>query len=55
MDYESGKVFFVQEEQYTVKEFLSFLERVLEKYEGDRIVMILDNARIHHADLIQPF
>ncbi|BCG57092.1 hypothetical protein PUR_25160 [Paenibacillus sp. URB8-2] len=55
LDYESGEVFCVQEEQYTAKEFLSFLERVLEKYEGDRIVMILDNARIHHADLIQPF
>lgn len=55
LDYESGEVFCLQEEQYTAKEFLSFLERVLEKYEGDRIVMILDNARIHHADLIQPF
>ncbi|MNB86898.1 hypothetical protein D3C75_338580 [compost metagenome] len=55
LDYESGEVFCVQEEQYTAKEFLSFLERVLEKYEGDRIVMILDNARIHHVDLIQPF
>ncbi|WP_376717986.1 IS630 family transposase [Paenibacillus forsythiae] len=55
LDYESGEVFCVQEEQYTAKEFLSFLERLLEKYEGDRIVMILDNARIHHADLIQPF
>jgi transposase len=55
LDYESGEVFCVQEEQYTAKEFLSFLERVLKKYKGDRIVMILDNARIHHADLIQPF
>ncbi|WP_025682277.1 IS630 family transposase [Paenibacillus maysiensis] len=55
LDYESGEVFCIQEEQYTAKEFLSFLERVLEKYKGDRIVMILDNARIHHADLIQPF
>lgn len=55
LDYESGEVFCVQEEQYTAKEFLSFLQQVLEKYKGDRIVMILDNARIHHAELIQPF
>lgn len=55
LDYESGEVFCIQEEQYTAKEFLSFLEQVVEKYKGDRIVMILDNARIHHAKLIQPY
>lgn len=55
LDYETGEVFCVQEEQYTAKEFLSFLEKVMVKYKGKRIVMILDNARIHHAELIQPF
>lgn len=55
LDYETGEVFCVQEEQYTAKEFLSFLEKVTAKYQGERIVMILDNARIHHAKLIQPF
>ena len=55
LDYESGEVFCVQEEQYTAKEFLSFLEKVMVKYKGERIVMILDNAKIHHAELIQPF
>lgn len=55
LDYETGEVFCVQEEQYTAKEFLSFLEKVLAKYEGERIVMILDNAKIHRANLIQPF
>ncbi len=55
LDYETGEVFCVQEEQYTAKEFLSFLEKVLAKYEGERIVMILDNAKIHRAKLIQPF
>lgn len=55
LDYETGEVFCVQEEQYTAKEFLSFLEKVLDKYDGEKIVMILDNARIHHAKLIQPF
>lgn len=55
LDYETGEVFCVQEEQYTAKEFLSFLEKVLAKYPKQKIVMILDNARIHHAELIQPF
>ena len=55
LDYETGEVFCVQEEQYTAKEFLSFLEKVTAKYQGERVVMILDNARIHHAELIQPF
>ncbi|MHB1654219.1 MAG: IS630 family transposase [Desulfitobacteriaceae bacterium] len=55
LDYETGEVFCVQEEQYTAKEFLSSLEKVTANYQGERIVMILDNAKIHHAALIQPF
>ena len=37
--------------------FLAFLRYVLSHYENENkpIVMILDNARIHHAKLIQPF
>ena len=34
---------------------ISFLQTVQEHYNGDRIVRILDNARIHHAKLIHPF
>jgi len=34
---------------------LSFFKNTLVKYESGKIVMILDNARIHHAKLIQPF
>jgi hypothetical protein len=34
--------------------FLSFSEKVIAKYPGEKIVMILDNARIHHAQSIQP-
>jgi len=55
LDYETGEVFCVQEEQYTAKEFLSFLEKVMAKYPDQRIVMILDNARIHRAEYIQSF
>ena len=35
--------------------FRTFLRYVLATYEDQKIVMILDNARIHHAKLIQPF
>lgn len=35
--------------------FLAFLRYVLSQYENQSIVMILDNARIHHAKLLQPF
>jgi transposase len=55
LDYESGEILCTEEEQYDAKVFLSFLEKVVEKYVGEKIVMILDNARIHHAKLIQPF
>lgn len=55
LDYATGEVFCVQEEHYTAKEFLAFLEKVVAKYKGEPIVMILDNARIHHAKRIQLF
>lgn len=32
-----------------------FLKNVLKQYPKGKIVMILDNAKIHHAKLIQPF
>lgn len=35
--------------------FLTFLYHVLAKYPHQKIILILDNARIHHAKLIQPF
>jgi transposase len=35
--------------------FLTFLRYVLSQHKDRHIVMILDNARIHHAKLLQPF
>jgi transposase len=55
LDYETGDIFCIEEERYDAQVFLSFLEKVVERYAGQKIVMILDNARIHHAKLIQPF
>lgn len=55
LDYETGKVFCTEEEKYDVYAFLNFLKTVLEIYPTGKIVMILDNSRIHHAKFIQPF
>lgn len=52
---ETGGVFCIEEERYDAETFLRFLQLVLERYPTGKIVMILDNARIHHAKLIQPF
>ena len=44
-----------EKEHYDATSFLEFLVFVLEHYPVGKIVMILDNARNHHAKLIQPF
>lgn len=55
LDYETGEVVCSHSTSYDAQQFLAFLQLVLEKYPGQKIVMILDNARIHHAKLLQPF
>ena len=55
LDYETGEIFCVEEERYDAQVFLGFLKKLLAKYPGQRIVMILDNAKIHHAKLLTPF
>ena len=47
LDYETGSVY--------AEVFLGFLKTVLQKYPSGRIVMILDNAKIHHAKLLRDF
>lgn len=55
LDYVEGNVYCEEHERYDDKVFLNFLEKTLSLYPTGKIVMILDNARIHHAKLIQPF
>ncbi len=55
LNYETGHVYCVEEQKYDAKVFLNFLKKVLDIYPTGRIVMILDNARIHHAKLLEPF
>lgn len=55
LNYETGHVYVQEEERYTAEIFLKFLNNVLKEYPSGKIVLILDNARIHHAKVIQPF
>jgi len=55
LDYVTGNVYCEEHERYDAKVFLYFLKVVLSRYPNGKIVMILDNARIHHARPIQPF
>jgi len=55
LDYETGEIFCIKEEQYDVVVFKEFLAKVLAHYPSGKIVMILDNACIHHAKHLQEF
>ncbi|MFC7559597.1 IS630 family transposase [Paenibacillus farraposensis] len=54
VDYRTGRIVW-QEDEHTAETFLTFLQKVLSAYPAGSIVIVLDNARIHHAKLLQPF
>ena len=55
VDYATGKIVWHEDEEYTAQTFLFFLQKVVDEYPTGKIVIVLDNARIHHAKLLQPF
>jgi transposase len=55
LDYATGKVYAEEHEKYDAKTFLSFLKKVLVLYPKGKIIMVLDNAKIHHAILLNDF
>jgi transposase len=55
LDYGEGKIVWKEDERYNAEAFLSFLHQILIAYPTGRIVMVLDNARIHHAKLLESF
>lgn len=55
LNYETGHIYCVEEEKYNAEVFLKFLKNVLKLYPTGKIVMILDNARVHHAILLETF
>lgn len=54
LDYESGTVFCEEHETYDANVFLGFLKNLVARFTG-KILLILDNAKIHHAKLLKPF
>lgn len=54
LDYATGKIIWKEDEEYTAETFLIFLRKVVTAYPTGKIVMVLDNARIHHAKLLKP-
>jgi len=55
LNYETGDVYCEEHEKYDAEVFHGFLKNVVDLYPKGRIVLILDNARIHHAKLLQPY
>jgi transposase len=55
LDYEFGKIYSEEHETYDAQVFLKFIQNILLQYPSGKIVLVLDNARIHHAKLLKPF
>ncbi len=56
LDYKRGNIIVDVAEQLNAQAFQAFLESsVLPAYKGKKIIMILDNGKIHHAKILAPF
>ncbi|WP_197257250.1 transposase [Paenibacillus dendritiformis] len=53
--YVTGNIVWQEDEEYTAEKFLPFLQKVVAAYPTGKIAMLLNNARIHHAKLLEPF
>jgi putative transposase len=54
LNYETGEIYVEESDKYDAGVFLGFLKNIVAKHSG-KIIMILDNARIHHAKLLNEF
>lgn len=55
LNYETGHIHCEENKKYDAEVFLMFLRNTLNLYPTGKIVMILDNSRIHHAKLLESF
>jgi len=55
LNYETGHIYCEEREKYNAQTFVEFISNVLSIYTEGKIVMILDNARIHHAKVTKEF
>jgi transposase len=51
----NGKLFCMESPSCNAETCLQFLQYVVNQHPKKHLVMIVDNARIHHAKMIQPF
>ena len=55
VDVQQGDVIFHRASSANAETFLDFLRLLKEKYADRFLVLVLDNARIHHANMVQAF
>jgi transposase len=55
LNYETGKVYIEEAEEFNAQVFLDFLKQVLILYPNGKIVLVLDNSKVHHAILLNDF
>jgi transposase len=53
LDYATGQVYCEEHDKYDAAVFEKFLKDILLRYPTGKIVIVLDNARIHHAKLLK--
>ena len=52
---QNGEFLCMESESCNAQTFRTFLRYILAQHKDQHVVMILDNARIHHAKLLKPF
>ncbi|QSB48067.1 transposase [Parageobacillus toebii] len=52
---ETGEFHCMETNPCNAQAFLQFLQYTLGQYPDKHVVMVLDNAKIHHANILQPF
>jgi transposase len=52
---ETGEFLCMETDQCHAQAFLQFLQYTLDQYPDQHVVMVLDNAKIHRANVLQPF
>ncbi|MFD2330782.1 IS630 family transposase [Cohnella sp. GCM10020058] len=55
LNYETGEIVYQDGERYDAAAFIQFLKTILKRYSTGKIIMVLDNGKIHHAAQVQLF
>ena len=55
LNYETGHVYVEEREKFDAQYFKTYLTKVLALYPKGKIVMVLDNSKVHHAIIVQDF